>query len=114
MFCVQKRYPALFNSITTDTQIKRILKIVLPNISVSSEISHNGVTNYNHCCGRVLQKFFLESMCFLPSKFVYAWMGNLQLLTWLLPVKLRASLFMTFVFYINFLDNKITSMMFIV
>ena len=73
MLCVAKKYPRLsesiFNGITTDTQIKSILKIVPPNISVSSQTSHNQITNDNDSCGTVLQKLFL--LCFLLPKFAW-------------------------------------------
>ena len=61
---------AVHNTITTDNQVRSTFKIVLPNMSVSSQTCRNRLTNYNDWCGRVLEKFFQERICFLPSKFV--------------------------------------------
>ena len=104
----------IFNAITTDSQVKSIFKIVLPNMSVF-QTCWNRVTNYNDWCGRVLQKFFVERKCFLPPSLCNRGTYNLQLLVWLLLVKLRASLVIISVCVLyNFPGNKIPSLIFFV
>ena len=79
---------------------------------VYSETSCNLVTSYNDWYSRILQKFFLESMCFLPPRFVYVWhlrspASEVVISSETLGVSIHS---FCFVSYVSFLDYKITSL----
>ena len=117
MLRVAKKYPTLpydiFNAITSDTQVKSVFKILLPNMLVSSQTCCNRVTNYNDWCGRVLQKILWNVCASCHPSLSKRGTGNLQLLVRLLLVKPWGSLIIVSVCVLyNFLVNKITSLIF--
>ena len=101
-----------FSARSTLIPTNRIVKMVSPNMSVSSTSSRNRVTNYSDWWSSILQKSFLESGVSCHPGLCMRVTSDLQLLEWLLLVKLCAFSWFLLVLYVNFLVYKIKWSMF--